>query len=192
MSQEYTSAQILDLTSNQTLFELAIEEKELLGREGAKLIADLRERASEADYTHMYFRDPMRPGIIWFSLLGEYGLTNLPTRGRLEECWKISEKVFPGFLSTLENEEEDQVMSQVPPITTGHTGLELATALEYLIFVHPEMVRAWAALIFTYDQILGLREAAENVRNACLQSCTNAQVVLYLLSDSTEDLPKCF
>lgn len=186
MSQE--NPHILDLTLPQTLFELAIEDHELYGPMGAKLIADLRERAHEAEYSHLFFRDPMRPGIIWFLSLGPNG--SLPTRGKLDFCRRITEKVFPGFLEKVESEVEesqlagdsniDPIMAQIPPLTTGVSGMELATALEYLVFVYPSMVRAWVALVFTYGEMLGMREAAETVRNECNTLCPYAQVVAYL------------
>jgi hypothetical protein len=181
MPQLPAAANVLDLTSRQTLFELAIEDQELFGRMGAKLIADLRSRAGEAEYTHMYFRDPMRPGIVWFTQLGELEGFSLPTRGKLDECRGVAEKVFPAFLRSLEGEDEDTIMARIPPLAPGVSGLELATALEYIVFVHPGMVRAWAALIFVYDQILGLKDGAESARATCVGSCPNAQVVAYLL-----------
>lgn len=185
-----TPANILDLTSKQTLFELAIEDGELLGRRGAKLIADLKERATEAEYTHMYFRDPIRPGIVWFTVLGDSGELSLPTRGRLDECRRVTEGVFPGLLGELEDCDEEQVLTKIPPLTRGVSGQELAIALEYLVFAHPTMVRAWAALIFTYDEILGLREGAESARAACAAGCPHTQVVAYLMGswgDETAD-----
>ncbi|HRK01644.1 MAG TPA: hypothetical protein PLH57_03195 [Oligoflexia bacterium] len=176
MSQE--NPNILDLTLPQTLYELAIDDHEIYGPAGAKLIADLRERAFEADYTHLYFRDPMRPGIVWFMALGSSG--SLPTRGKLDYCRKITDKVFPGFLAKVDSDSDDNIMTQIPPLTTGVSGFELATALEYLVFVYPSMVRAWAALVFTYGEMLGMREAAETVRNECNTLCPYAQVVAYL------------
>lgn len=179
-----TPANILDLTSKQTLFELAIEDGELLGPQGAKLIADLRDRAAEAEYTHMYFRDPIRPGIVWFTVLGGSSCElSLPTRGRLDDCRKVSEAVFPEFLKSLEDRDEEVIMQQIPPLAFGVSGVELATALEYLVFIYPTMVRAWAALIFTYEHMLGLKAGAESAREACIGSCPHAQVVTYLLGD---------
>ena len=186
MPNELTPANILDLTSTQTLFELAIESEELVGRLGAKLIADLRDRACDAEYTHMYFRDPMRPGIVWFSVLSAPNGLQLPTRGRLDQCRKVAEKVFPGFLAKVEADDEN-VMSQIPPLTVGVSGIELATALEYVVFVYPSMARAWAALIFTYDQVLGLKEGAESAQAECIGSCPHAQVVSYLLGDTSNE-----
>jgi hypothetical protein len=198
MPNELTTANILDLTSQQTVFELAIEDQELIGPSGAKLIADIKERAAEADYTHMYFRDPIRPGIVWFTALGPGSGLNLPTRGRLDQCRRVAESVFPDFLEQLEKvvaaaeESEDQdpelvVISQIPPISRGVSGLELATALEYIVFVYPSMVRAWAALIFTYDQIIGLRSGVDSARNACMANCQHAQLVPYLTGDEWEN-----
>lgn len=183
MENALTPANILDLTSNQTLFELAIEDRELLGPQGAKLIADLKERAVEAEYTHMYFRDPIRPGIVWFTVLGHSVDLQLPTRGRLDECRKICDSVFHDFLKSLGDCDEAVIMHQIPPLAFGVSGLELATALEYIVFVYPGMVRAWAALIFTYDQMLGLKDGAASVREACIGSCPHAQVVAYLLDE---------
>ena len=185
MDNALTPANILDLTAKETLFELAIEDRELLGHTGAKLIADLKERATEAEYTHMYFRDPIRPGIVWFTMLGQGGELNLPTRGRLDECRQMAERVFPDFLRALEGSEEEAIMQQIPPLALGVTAQELATALEYLVFVHPSMTRAWAALIFTYDEMLGLKDGAESVREACLGSCQHSQIVPYLLGEAT-------
>ncbi|MBI3544648.1 MAG: hypothetical protein HY075_15360 [Deltaproteobacteria bacterium] len=186
MDNALTPANILDLTSKDTLFELAIEDGELLGHCGAKLIADLKERAVEAEYTHMYFRDPIRPGIVWFTVLnGGAGELQLPTRGRLDDCRKQCESVFPGFLRTLEGADEEAIMAQIPPLALGVTALELSGALEYLVFVHPSMTRAWAALIFTYGEMMGLRDGAESAREACIGSCPHAQVVSYLLGENT-------
>ena len=184
MPNELMTANILDLTSNETLFELAIDSHELVGRTGAKLIADLKDRAIDAEYTHMYFRDPIRPGIVWFSVLGTSNSLQLPTRGRLDHCRKVTEEIFPGFLAQVEKNEED-VMSAIPPIAYGVTATELATALEYLVFVYPQMTRAWAALIFAYGEMMGLKEAAESARAECIGSCPHAQVVSYLLGDTT-------
>src|SRR5690349_12837419 len=112
MSSSSAESRILDLTSKQTLYELAIEEDELLGQAGLKLIQELKERAGDADFTHLYFRDPLRPGIVWFCVLNpdfdnsqvysesfEDGEPhyNLPTRGKLDFCRQMTEKVFPGF-----------------------------------------------------------------------------------------------
>ncbi|MEW6055283.1 MAG: hypothetical protein AB1540_01605 [Bdellovibrionota bacterium] len=195
-TNDSSQSNILDLTSKQTLFELAIEPRELLGHEGAKLIADLKDRAAEAEYTHMYFRDPIRPGIVWFTALGEDSGLALPTRGRLDQCRKMTDKIFPGFLTGLEaqvteatemgSDEEhcdEIILSQIPPLTLGVSGMELATALEYIVFVYPQMVRAWAALIFAYDQILTLKAGAESVREECIGNCDHAQIVSHLMSD---------
>lgn len=185
MPNELMPANILDLTAQETLFELAIEPTELIGRTGAKLIADLKDRAVDAEYTHMYFRDPIRPGIIWFTMLEQVNNNlQLPTRGRLDHCRRVTDSVFPGFLAELENSDEEIVMSAIPPIASGVNGTDLATALEYLVFVYPGMVRAWAALIFTYDEMLGLKEGAEGARSECIGSCPHAQVVSYLLGDA--------
>lgn len=185
MQNALTPANILDLTSKQTLFELAIEDKELLGQQGAKLIADLKDRAIEAEYTHMYFRDPIRPGIVWFTVLGKSNELQLPTRGRLDDSRKICSKVFKGFLESIEDCDEEVIMQQIPPLALGVSGLELCTALEYLVFVYPGMVRAWAALVFAYDHMLGLKAGAESAREACIGSCQHAQVVSYLLGENT-------
>ena len=185
MSSQNNVAHILDLTSQQTLFELAIESSELIGRVGARMLADLKERASDAHYTHMYYRDPIRPGIVWLSLLEESteNTLSLPTRGRLDQCRKVTEGVFPGFIETLENSDDEKIMSEIPPITTECSGFDLVTALEYLVFVYPTMVRGWAALIFAYDHILNLKEGAESARKECISVCPNAQIVPYLTSD---------
>lgn len=183
MSNAVAVANILDLTSQQTLFELAIEDGELLGQRGAKLIAELKERASEADYTHMYFRDPIRPGIVWFTVLGVTGELSLPTRGRLEECRQVCETVFPGFLKKLEGCDDEVIMKEIPPLALEVSAAQLCTALEYLLFVHPSMVRAWAAVIFAYEHMMGLKDAAQSAREACIGSCPHAQVVPYLLGE---------
>ncbi|MBI3555495.1 MAG: hypothetical protein HY074_04450 [Deltaproteobacteria bacterium] len=196
MENALTPANILDLTSKQTLFELAIEDGELIGHSGAKLIADLKERAIEAEYTHMYFRDPIRPGIVWFTVLGSgasklsldalgNGELSLPTRGRLDDCRQMCDGVFPGFLRSLEGMDEERIMGGIPPLALGVSAVELSTALEYIVFVHPVMTRAWAALIFTYDQMMGLKQGAESAREACVGSCPHAQVVSYLLGENT-------
>jgi hypothetical protein len=185
MENALTPANILDLTSKQTLFELAIADNELLGPAGAKLIADLKERACEAEYTHMYFRDPIRPGIIWFTMLGvAANEISVPTRGRLDECREICERVFPKFLRSLEGCDEQAVTRQIPPLALGVTAHELATALEYVVFVHPAMTRAWAALIFTYGEMMGLKDGAESAREACVGTCKHAQIVPYLLGET--------
>jgi hypothetical protein len=183
------SANILDLTSKQTLFELAIEGDELLGRAGAKLIADIRSRAAEADYTHLYFRDPIRPGIVWLATLPSTdadampdSTMGLPTRAKLDECRAVAERVFPGFLASLEEADEDAVGASIPPLAVGVSGLDLVTALEYVVFAYPVMARAWAALIFAYEQMLNLKEGAESAKTACMGSCPHAQVVAYLLA----------
>lgn len=205
-SNEHQEANVLDLTLPQTLFELAIEEKELLGPVGAKLIADLKEKAQDAEYTHLYYRDPIRPGIIWFSQLGDMQSVDelgLPTRGKLDHSRRVTERVFPGFLKSVEaaiqaekidwndsddNEADNQavdrvIMAQIPPLTNGVSGLELAVALEYLVFIYPSMVRAWATLIFTYAEILGLKEGAESSRHACIMNCPYAQIALFLMGE---------
>lgn len=189
-SDELALASILDLTSKQTLFELAIEEQELIGHAGAKLIADLRERATEADYTHMYFRDPIRPGIVWFAMIDNGSVFSMPTRGRLDFCRKVTESAFPGFLASLDDSDEQKILSQIPPLQQDRniSGLDLATALEYLVFVYPGMVRAWAALIFTYDHILNLKDGADSARTACITGCPNAQVAFYLMGDPEDEL----
>lgn len=174
---------ILDLTSKNTLFELAFEPKDLLGLEGAKLIADLKERARDAEYTHLYYRDPVRPGIIWFCILNKPD--EMPTRGRLDRCRKIAEKVFPGFLASLQlAPEDDHVLAQIPSLAldnpTKATGFELITALEYIVFLYPEMVRAWAALCFAYGEILGMKDAAARVREDCTIACHHSQIVVHL------------
>ncbi|MGE4234429.1 MAG: hypothetical protein AB7F43_13975 [Bacteriovoracia bacterium] len=179
-----SSTNILDLTAPQTLFELAIETEELLGPEGQKLIADLKERAFEAEYTHLYYRDPFRPGIVWLCVLGS-SADELPLRGKLDTCHKTTEAVFPGFLARVESVDEDDIDGQIPPISGNVNALDLATALEYIVFIYPEMIRAWAALIFTYSEILGSYEGAQRVRAECSMVCTNAPVVLHLLGDST-------
>lgn len=196
-SQE--SSRILDLTSKQTLYELAIEDDELLGTAGLKLIQELKERAGDADFTHLYFRDPLRPGIVWFCVLdprfsaevmdfeeieGEsQAQYNLPTRGKLDFCRQVTETVFPGFLQQIDPDSDENITSQIPPLSIGASGLELATALEYLVFIYPTMVRAWAALIFTYGEILGMHETAQTVRAECASICPEAQIVMYLLAD---------
>lgn len=175
---------ILDLTAKKTLFELALDPQDLIGVAGAKMIADLKDRAFDADYTHMYYRDPVRPGIIWFAVLGSSD--ELPTRGRLDRCRKAAEKAFPGLIETLESySEKEKIMSEVPTLKTGIelTGLELTTALEYIVFLFPDMVRAWAALLFSYAEILKLSEAAERVREECISACPQAQIVVHFLSE---------
>lgn len=173
------ATQILDLTDSKTLFDLAIESSELIGRKGTKLLNDLKERASEADYTHVYFRDSLRPGVIWFnSLLDE---RTIPTRGKINECRETTENVFKGFLNSIPKDDQAAVLSATPPITNGVSALDLVTALEYIIFVHPEMVRAWASLIFAYGEILKIPEAAENAYAECIGTCSHAQVVQFLL-----------
>ena len=101
----------------------------------------------------------------------------------------MAENVFPGFLAELELSDEEVIMQRIPPLTgeSTATGMELATALEYLIFIYPGMVRAWASLIFTYNEILNLREGAEATRQSCLGSCPNAQVVTYFLDPPPSD-----
>ena len=185
MENALTPANILDLTSKQTLFELAIEDGELLGHGGAKLIADLKERAIEAEYTHMYFRDPIRPGIVWFTVLGNNGELSLPTRGRLDDCRQVCEGVFPEFLRSIEGQDEELITGRIPPLALGVSATELCTALEYIVFVYPMMTRAWASLIFTYDQMMGLKHGAESAREACIGSCPHAQVISYLLGENT-------
>ncbi|MBI2607151.1 MAG: hypothetical protein HYW49_13835 [Deltaproteobacteria bacterium] len=172
--------QILDLTSKQMRFELGVEDGELLGRKGARLIADLKERATEAEYTHMYYRDPIRPGIIWFSALNPSGL-DLPARGKIEYCRDVANKVFPDFLDSLQDEAEESIMARIPPLVIGASGVDLVTTLEYLVFVYPGMVRAWAALIFSYSEVLGLKESAEAARSDCAEHCAHAQIVTYLM-----------
>lgn len=180
MKNDSINSQVLDLTDAQTLFELAIDAQELLGQKGAKLIADLKEKAGEADYTHMYFRDPMRPGIVWFAALANDGIS-IPTRGKLDEAHAITDKVFPGFILGLDPQDEDGIMAQIPPLTTNASGLELVTALEYIIFLYPEMVRAWAALIFAYGEMLNLEQSAKLVYQDCAGTCKHAQIVAHLL-----------
>lgn len=223
-SSEKTAQQptsVLDLTDKQTLFELAMEPRELLGSAGAKLIADLAERAMDADYTHLYYRDPVRPGMIWFTPLvddeRDYAL-NLPTRGKIDECRFMTDLVFPGLCKRLERLKRDAelkatklngadcrdaggdasldaslsdsvlVMQDVPPLilspSSSITSFELVTALEYIVFVYPEMVRAWASLIFAYEHLLGLVDAAKSTREACLGTCKYAQVVAHLIQDT--------
>lgn len=172
---------ILDLTSRQTRFELAVGDEELLGRKGARLIADLKERAVEAEYTHMYYRDPIRPGIIWFSALNPAGL-DLPARGKIEYCRDVANEAFPGFLESLRGEADENVMARIPPLATGVAGVDLVTALEYVVFLYPAMVRAWAALIFAYGEILGRKESAAAARSDCAEQCPNAQIVTYLVT----------
>ncbi len=172
--------QILDLTSKQMRFELAVEDEELLGCKGARLIADLKERAIEAEYTHMYYHDPIRPGIIWLSALNPSRL-DLPARGKIEYCRDVANEVFPDFLDSLRDEAEESIMARIPPLATGVPGVDLVTALEYLVFVYPAMVRAWAALIFAYGEIFGMKESAEAVRLDCAEHCPHAQVVTYLM-----------
>ncbi len=220
-SSEKTAQQptsVLDLTDKQTLFELAMEPRELLGSAGAKLIADLAERAMDADYTHLYYRDPIRPGMIWFTPLvddeRDYAL-NLPTRGKIDECRFMTDLVFPGLCKRLERLKRESemapprsrgddhgfdstgtdcghdsvlVMQDVPPLilspSSSITSFELVTALEYIVFVYPEMVRAWASLIFAYEHLLGLVDAAKSTREACLGTCKYAQVVAHLIQDT--------
>ncbi len=184
MQTENATAQILDLTNPQVCYELAVEAEELFGRKGAKLIADLKERAGEAEYTHMYYRDPMRPGIMWFSALNNQ---SLPARGKLELCRSITERVFPNFLNSLDPENAEEIMSQIPPISYGVNALDLATALEYLVFVHPSMVRAWAALIFAYGEMLKMPFAADATRQDCIGTCPHAQVVMFLISGNNPE-----
>lgn len=192
---------ILDLTNPDTLFELAIEIEEIVGLRGDKLLRDLFERAGDAEYTHLIYRDPLRPGRIWLRKLGPEGqIDNSPTRARLDESRRITEKVFPGLLDILEDQIEasDETGSklsgsaflvELPPIiyseNSSVSGIDVATALEYLIFLYPELVRPWAALIFTYSEIIGLPEAAERVRAECTSSCEHAQVVAHLLGPDT-------
>ncbi len=186
MSSSYLNeSQILDLTNPQTVFELGFEEKELLSSSGAKIIADIKDRARDADYTHMYFRDPMRPGIVWFTELDPNEM-QLPTRAKLEEARLITEKVFPKFLISIQSEDIDIIMTAIPPIQLGVGGIELATALEYIVFLYPEMVRAWAALIFCYRELLNLKSSSNEVYQECISKCQNAQVVSFMMESFNE------
>lgn len=180
-----TKSEVLDLTDHKTVFELGFEESELLGANGAKIIADLKERARDADYTHMYYRDPVRPGIVWFVELDPNEM-QLPTRAKLEESRKVTERVFPKFISELQSNDEDVIMQAIPPIQMGVSGLDLAISLEYIIFLYPEMVRAWAALIFCYQEILKLKHSAEFVYQECASSCEHAQIVSFMMNKSSE------
>lgn len=171
------ASHLLDLTLKETLFELAVEDGELVGTSGAKLIAEMKERAAEAGYTHLYYRDPIRPGIVWLAVLGS---PTLPVRGKLEASRGVTETAFPGILAELHAAGENRVLASIPPLACGVSGIELATALEYLTFAYPEVVRAWAALVFVYNEVLGLRQGAETVRAECLAMCPHAQVVSYL------------
>jgi hypothetical protein len=157
-----------------------------MGAKGARLIADLRDRAFDADYSQLFYRDPIRPGIIWLQVLIEGGEYEIPVRGKLDESLRVCARVFPKFLDEIENLDSDEaVMQQIPPISVSQeiSGLELVTALEYIVFLYPEMVRAWASLVFAYSEILGLHEAASRVREECLCLCSNTQVVFHLLGE---------
>ncbi len=187
MSFENSKANVLDLTEKQTLFELAFDESELLGPSGAKLIADIKERARDAEYTHLYYRDPIRPGIIWFVVLDENEMQQ-PTRGKWEECRMITEKVFPDFIENLSHLDEDQILAAIPPIQTGISAVELAVALEYLVFIYPKMVRAWAALIFSYRELMNLKQSAKSVYAECVGTCENSQIVSFMMGESGEQL----
>lgn len=187
LKPESRQINILDLTSPDTLYELAIEEVEFFGVQGTKLIQDLKERAADAEYTHVFHRDSIRPGIIWFVALGE-NVTEMPRRGKLDECRRIIQEVFPGVLARIERLEsqgyEKICMAELPPLVPEHaSALDLVTALEYLVFLYPQMVRAWAALVFSYSEIMGLYEAASLARHECVTLCEHAQIALYLLSD---------
>ena len=188
MFKQKPKTQVLDLTDYKTLYELAIEQEEFFGPKGSKLLNDLKDRAAEADYTHLYFRDPVRPGVVWFSQLqfdGEATHESIPTRGKLDECRSITENVFPNFLNEISNADVNVVMAQTPPITADVSGIELVTALEYIIFLYPEMVRAWAALIFAYGEILHMKDAAEAAYNDCVGTCTHSQMVGFLMGESS-------
>lgn len=202
MSQEKDeSTGILDLTCTQTLFELAIEDFELRGAMGARLIADLKMRAAEADYQHLYYRDPIRPGIIWHVGLGAHEIVSAEElnagdaeRGHLDFCRNVAESVFPGFLQTVEDrisesdeEAEAVVMQQIPPLVMNVSGMDLATALEFTVFLYPNMIRAWAALLFVYQEILHLTEAAERAREECVAMCKHPEVVFHLLGYTPDE-----
>lgn len=186
----------LDLSNPQTLYELAVEPDELLGRPGAKLLADMKGQAIGAGFKEFCYRDPMRPGIIWLVNVATDNGMLTPSRARLDYCRAVAETVFPEFIAALERKikalaesgasgrsMDDVVMAEIPPITRGPSGMELATALEYMVFTYPAMVRAWAALIFVYDQLLGLKEGAESARSHCMAMCAYPQIVSYFLGE---------
>jgi hypothetical protein len=192
MSSNALATNVLDLTAKQTLFELAIADDELIGPRGVKLLSDIKTRAAEADYTHLYYRDPLRPGIIWM-IVFPHGTR---IRAKIDHCHSIMDKVFPGLLESLDRDPENNTMTELPMLslklkkpkdrylddnTKGISALDLVTALEYLVFIQPGIVRAWAALMFAYSEIFNLREGAQEVQKECTNACPQVQLVSYLI-----------
>jgi hypothetical protein len=149
-------ANILDLTLREVRFELAISDEDLIGEKGACFLEELKSKAIEVNYTHIYYRDAFRPGIIWFEELN-FDRNSLPVRSKLEWSKKICNKVFPGFLNVLKKQKYPNVLNaKIPQAQVGVSVYDLVTALEYVVFCYPELIRALISLNFIYQEYFNL------------------------------------